>query len=412
MSLSPQSGSQREAWRVALAGLLALASAMGIGRFAFTPLLPMMLHDGVIDLAWGGWLATANYLGYLAGAIGCMFLRASPARMVRLGILGTAVFTLAMGLVSSPPLWVLLRALAGAASACVFVFASVWCMSRLARVPQLAAIIFCGPGLGIALTGFAASAMVVAGWQADQGWLLFGGLAVVLMAMTWRIFSPESDSVVSAGAGEVAPAQPDVGRARLMRAESWYLTVAYGLAGFGYIITATFLPVIARQTLPGSIWPDLFWPMLGVAVALGALLATRVSVEVDQRLWLAGCYVSQAAGVLLTVLMPTVFGFALGSILIGLPFTTITLFAVREARRLTAHQGEAASRRLVGQITAAFSVGQVAGPPLAVWLAAASGGGSDAFVLPLLVATAALLVGMALYFYMRHADRPGALDGP
>ena len=58
----------------ALAGMAALASAMGIGRFAFTPLLPMMLHDGVVDIATGSWLATANYFGYLAGAILYMLL--------------------------------------------------------------------------------------------------------------------------------------------------------------------------------------------------------------------------------------------------------------------------------------------------------------------------------------------------
>ena len=59
---------------IAFAGMAALASAMGIGRFAFTPLLPMMLHDGVVDLPQGSWLATANYLGYLLGALLYMVL--------------------------------------------------------------------------------------------------------------------------------------------------------------------------------------------------------------------------------------------------------------------------------------------------------------------------------------------------
>ncbi len=61
------------AWRIALAGMVSLAVAMGIGRFAFTPLLPMMLSDGVIDLATSSWLASANYLGYLVGALLCTF---------------------------------------------------------------------------------------------------------------------------------------------------------------------------------------------------------------------------------------------------------------------------------------------------------------------------------------------------
>ena len=62
--------------RVAFAGLAALAVAMGIGRFAFTPMLPMMQDDAGVSLAQGGYLASANYLGYLAGALWAM----RPAR--------------------------------------------------------------------------------------------------------------------------------------------------------------------------------------------------------------------------------------------------------------------------------------------------------------------------------------------
>lgn len=399
-------GSRREAWIVALVGLVALASAMGIGRFAFTPLLPMMLHDGIIDLQGGGALATANYLGYLAGAIACMYVQASPARMIRAGLFATFVFTAAMVLVSGTGPWAMLRALAGAASACVFVFVSGWCMSRLVRYPELAAIIFCGPGIGIALTGFAASGMVAAGWRANHGWLLFGGLALACLAVVWRTVSPRTEAAsasTEAGQGAARDDRVPASTARRIHVQGWYLTIAYGLAGFGYIITATFLPVMARQSLPGSIWPDLFWPMLGVAVAFGPLLAMRVSTEADQRLWLVGCYVMQAAGVLMTVVLPTIGGFAIGSVLVGLPFTAITLFVVREARRLTLDQGESASRMLVGKVTAAFSVGQIAGPPFAVWLAGRSQG-DNAFAMPLLVATLALFVGVALYFHMRHAE--------
>ena len=57
---------------VAVSGLAALAVAMGIGRFAFTPILPMMQADHGISVAQGGWLASANYLGYLAGSLFAM----------------------------------------------------------------------------------------------------------------------------------------------------------------------------------------------------------------------------------------------------------------------------------------------------------------------------------------------------
>ena len=56
---------------MAATGLVCLAVAMGLGRFAFTPLLPMMLHDGLLDLRQGSYLASINYLGYLLGALAC-----------------------------------------------------------------------------------------------------------------------------------------------------------------------------------------------------------------------------------------------------------------------------------------------------------------------------------------------------
>ena len=72
--MEPRTAPQDRPLSVAVAGMAALAVAMGVGRFAFTPLLPMMLHDGVVTLAGGSWLATANYLGYLIGALACMAL--------------------------------------------------------------------------------------------------------------------------------------------------------------------------------------------------------------------------------------------------------------------------------------------------------------------------------------------------
>ncbi|RZJ51654.1 MAG: YbfB/YjiJ family MFS transporter, partial [Acidovorax sp.] len=108
--------------------MAALAAAMGIGRFAFTPLLPMMLHDGVVDIATGSWLATANYAGYLAGALLYMALPwlgrrlggvPGNATLVRGGLVATVLLTGMLAL-PWPAVWPLLRMLAGVASALVF----------------------------------------------------------------------------------------------------------------------------------------------------------------------------------------------------------------------------------------------------------------------------------------------------
>src|SRR5262245_888003 len=72
---------------IAVAGLLALAVAIGIGRFAFTPLLPMMQEDAGLSVADGGWLASANYAGYLLGALAAMAVSARAATAIRGGLL-------------------------------------------------------------------------------------------------------------------------------------------------------------------------------------------------------------------------------------------------------------------------------------------------------------------------------------
>src|ERR1700694_1171027 len=93
----------------ATVGSLALASAMGIGRFSLTPILPLMQHDMGLTFAQGGWLATANYLGYLARALICMAFAVRPVRAIRWGLVGVAVLTVAMGLGGSLLLWFAFR---------------------------------------------------------------------------------------------------------------------------------------------------------------------------------------------------------------------------------------------------------------------------------------------------------------
>jgi MFS family permease len=378
-----------------LAGLLALAIAMGIGRFAFTPLLPMMLADGVVDLPTASWLATANYLGYWVGALACamqpgLWARwrgATPLRhtlAVRCGLVATVLLTLGMALPAAE-WWALWRFLAGVASAVVFVYTSGWCLARLTALgaPALAGIIYVGPGLGITVSGLAATAMVAHGWRAASAWAVSSALAAVLTAIAWRHLRGQ---VALQTAAQTPPA---TGR----RAALAWFTLAYGFAGFGYIVSATFLPVIARQALPGSVWLDLFWPLFGLGVAAGALFTVRLPVHWDRRHLLTGCYAMQAAGVLMTVGWPSLAGFALGSALLGLPFTAITLFVMQEARRLR----PLGASGFIGLLTASYGLGQIAGPPMAAALLQRSGTPAQGFAWSLQVAAAALLAGMAIF---------------
>jgi hypothetical protein len=210
----------------------------------------------------------------------------------------------------------------------------------------------------------------------------------------WKVFDARAAVPASApatAAKGAGTATPEAGGMEMA-----LLSLAYGIAGIGYIVTATFLPVIARQALPGSPWLDLFWPLVGLGVMVGALLASRLRAGGDLRLRLAFCYAVQAAGVAASVAWPTLAGFAAGSLLVGLPFTTITFFAMQEARRLRPLHAPAT----MGLLTAMYGVGQIAGPPMAAWLVANSATAAQGFALSLWIASGVLVAGAVLYLAM------------
>ena len=418
----------RGPWAIALAGAVALAVAMGVGRFAFTPVLPMMLTDGVIDLHGASWLASANYIGYLAGALFCTFepwlrvrsmWRAHPldeARWVRGGLVATIVLTLGMAL-PWPAAWPTLRFGAGVASAVVLVYATGWCMARLTRhgAAALGGAMFSGPGAGIVVSGLFASVMVVWHWRASTAWVVLGMLAFGLSALVWQVFRNRADAspdaaattppteadveAVTVAAGSPAPESSASASAPAPSAgaiEIACLALAYGLAGFGYIVTATFLPVIARQALPGSPWLDVFWPIFGVGVIVGALFATRLRVSGDLRLLLAGAYVIQAIGIAAGLWRPTLAGFAIGSLLVGLPATAIAFFALQEARLLMPRNSASG----IGLLTALYGIGQIVGPPLVALCLSHSATPEAGFTASLEIAAGTLLAGAAIYLWM------------
>jgi len=149
---------------------------MGIGRFAFTPVLPLMQEQFALSLAAGGELAAANYAGYLVGALACTLWRPRPVVLVRVGLAAVAMLTGAMALVPGFTGWVMLRFGAGVASAAVFVGVSVL---------TVAAGSYAGVGSGIALAGLLVLAVGQLGGSSTAAWVALGALAAVLAAMAW-----------------------------------------------------------------------------------------------------------------------------------------------------------------------------------------------------------------------------------
>lgn len=358
--------------------MIALAVALGIGRFAFTPLLPMMLRQHELTLEQGSWLASANYLGYFFGALSVIWIKATPKVMIRTGLVLTAALTFGMGMTHSLPLWLLLRGLGGIASAWILVYASAWGLRRLTELqcPAWGGALFSGVGAGILLTGLFCLGFAEWHISSAEAWRLLGIVSLVLSACVWNVW----------GESNAAP-QAETTRLRLDRA-TVILTLCYGLFGFGYIIPATFLPVIARQTIHSALVTSLFWPLLGAAALVSTLTASALARRMEDRLILAGSYLMQAIGVGVLVVSPTIAGLAVSALLVGGTFMVMTMFGLREARRLGGEQ----AGKLMGVMTAAFAIGQILGPLYAGHLVRLSGNFSSS----LLTAAILLAAGAAL----------------
>lgn len=361
---------------VASAGLVALAVAMGIGRFAFTPILPMMQSDAGLGIAAAGWLAAANYLGYLVGAVTAA--RLPRAAAIRGGLLVIAVVTFAMGLSHDFAAWLILRFVAGVASAWVLIHVAAWAMDRLADLarPQASGLVFAGVGVGIAASGLLCMILMHLHVTSSHTWEWFGVLSLVVTVLVWRAF------------GGTRRAQPVVARRLHWNADWIRLALCYGAFGFGYIIPATFLPAMAHRYVSNPLVFGWAWPVFGAAAALSTWASSRWLHGIDNRKLWASAYVLMAIGVVLPVAWPALTAILIAALLVGGTFMVVTMLGLREARRV----GGAQATALIAALTAAFALTQALGPVVVSVLSGLAYGLQFALVLAALVLTASAVV--------------------
>ncbi|MBO9357566.1 YbfB/YjiJ family MFS transporter [Bordetella petrii] len=362
----PAASISRSAFPLALAwpGLLALAVAMGIGRFAFTPLWPLMAQDAGLSLAQGGWLASANYAGYLLGALAAV---AFPIRRLRTGLLASlaaaGLLTLAMGRLDGMAAWLALRLAAGYASAYTFICVAAW-RPVPAGHPLEGRVMnwtYAGVGVGIAASGLACLALMQRGASADASWQALGVLALAAGALVAVAVVRAPAAAVAVPARAAAPAgRPATAADRGAR----WLVLHYGLFGLGYIVPATFLPAMAKAQVSD---PGVFgwvWPCFGAAAALSCLLAPRLARGRDERRTWRAAQLLMAAGMAAPALLDNLAAITLAALLVGGTFVVITQAGMQAARR-----GPGNAARAAAAMTSAFALGQILGPLAAAWAA-------------------------------------------
>lgn len=377
-----------------MAGALSLAVAMGIGRFAFTPMLPLMIQGGQLDVAAGGWLAAANYAGYLLGAMTASRMGWSAPRLAATALVLTAGLTAAMALPGPAWLWLVLRLAAGVSSAWAFVGTSVWCLGALSRLqrPSWGAGLYAGVGAGIALAGLFCLAGAAVGASAPTLWLMLTLLALALLvpvATVLRSLGLASPVAATTASGKAPP-------------RTTGLVICYGILGFGYILPATFLPVLARSVVDDPKLFGLAWPLFGLTAALSTFMAGWWMRRASRlQIW-AASHLLMGVGVLLPGLWLSGLTVALSALLVGGTFMIITMAGLQEIRARAIGDPTA----LVGRMTAAFALGQIAGPIASSLLLRVPVFAADGLNLALQAGAAALLLSAAWLWRQTHQPMP------
>ncbi len=366
------------ALRILIGGMLGMMVAMGIGRFAYTPILPLMQRDLGLTHAQAGSLASLNYVGYLLGAVACAFfpalLRSVP---VNVGALAASIATtLFMGEFTSPVWWGALRITAGVASAILFVVIAVEVTESLARQGEsrIGGALYGGIGLGIALSGFTVPLLDrLGGWRGC--WLGMGGISL-LLAVLGLLLAQKRTATPPLGhlQGKGVEKSSGVGR----------LAVAYSCEGFGYIISATFLVAMVGRTPGIEQYASLSWVAVGLAAAPSTLLWQQAARSIGVQRAALWAFAIQAAGIILSIYAHTPLTAALAAVSFGGTFLGIVTLVMSEGNRRAGSDG----RRVAAILTACFSAGQVVGPTLA-GLVADRGG----FTIPLLMAALSVCLG-------------------
>lgn len=386
------SATDRAPVALAFGGLFSLAAAMGIGRFVYTPILPFMTDGLAMPADDAGLIASANFLGYLVGALAgaSSFLAGSPRAWFLGGLMVSAFTSAAMALTDALSIFVIIRFISGMASAFVLVFSTTLVLERLTEAGRgaLSAVHFAGVGCGIAFSALliASLGQLSLDWKAM--WLASGMATAVFLLVAAALVPSKAASSMATGVAPLA----EKGSALTINSDLVRLILAYGLFGFGYVITATFVSTIARSSAELAPVEQYVWLAVGISAAPSIYIWNRIATAIGLKRAFALACVLESVGVALTAVTLNQIYFLAGAALLGGTFMGITALGLMEARRLASPGGPAAIRKMLAILTASFGLGQVAGP----WIAGQLHTMTGSFQTASLAAAGALLVSALL----------------
>ncbi len=388
---------QAQRLKVLLAGIFSQILCIGIARFSYTPLLPIMQDQTWIGDAEGGWLAATNYAGYMCGALVAASLSDLHLkdRLYRAGLVMAVISTMGMALTDNLLIWSGLRFLSGLSSAGSMLIASGLILNWLIRHHHRSelGIHFAGVGLGIMFAAIVVEGMLrlALGW-ADQ-WLWFGVLGTLLAIPAWR-WLPSPDTTAVTHGGQPMVDQPPGSRFL------WLMMAAYFCAGYGYVISATFIVTIVEREPALAGMGQLVFLVVGLAAAPAVMVWDLVARQMGYLGALLLAYLVQVVGIVLPTFSDSLAAVLISAVLYGGTFIGCVSLVLTMAGRLYPTR----PAKLMGKMTLSYGVAQIVAPALTGMLAEQSGN----YNLGLWLAGGFVLLGALLVLILKATDMTAA----
>jgi predicted MFS family arabinose efflux permease len=371
------------------------AVALGLARFAYALLLPVMRADLGWSYANAGAMNTANAIGYLAGAL----IAAGIARRCGIkqaffaGILVTAVGIGASGLSAQFGVLLGLRVLTGVMGALAFVAGGSMTAAvagSAARAPLALGIYFAGGGLGVAMSAITVP-LLLDNWGWRGGWLVLGALALAAtaIALPALLRAPlPAEQLSQANEPNWSPREISIE------------LLGYVLFGAGYIAYATF--IIAQLRSSSNFTPreiSLFWALLGCAAIAGVFVWSPVLSRLKGGRGAAAVIAAVTIGAALPLASSGRPMAYVSALLFGGSFLSTITAVTSFARRAAPPE---AWTKAIAALTVAFGIGQCVGPILSGYLS----DGPNGVRAGLEVSAGILLASSVLIAFQRERRAP------
>lgn len=384
--------------KVLSAGIFSLILALGVARFAYTPLLPLMQQQAGLGVAAAGWLAAINYAGYLSGALIASRISSLVLkdRLYRIGMVLAIVSTLVMGLSTNVVVWALSRYVAGLTSAAAMLLGTGLIMNWLIRHNHRSEMGIHFSGLGLGIAGCAGAVMLFTPWlDWREQWFAFTALGCVLLVPALLWLPPPDNSGLTKSGLKLQDKPPTPLYLRVFMA-------AYFCAGFGYVVSVTFIVAIVNH-LPGLAgWGNLAFLAIGIGAAPACIIWDLIARRTGDLNALILAAVLQIAGILLPVIVPGPWAAMLGALLFGGTFIGMVSLVLSMAGRYYPTM----PAKMMGKMTLSYGVAQIMGPAITGMIGARFG----SYNAGLYVAAGVMVLGVGLLLLLKVVERRDAQD--